>query len=115
MNPYTIRQATEADAESIAFVHVNSWQTSYAGIIDQSFLDTISYEKRLVSWKEILASKRMLHLVGVHEDQIVGFVGIGPIRPEFRVAHHPLFQENVKSIGEVYAIYLLEHHKGKGL
>lgn len=114
--PYRIRKATESDAEGIAFVHVKSWQTSYAGIINQPFLDNISYDKRLASWKEILQSKNMLQLelVILFDEQIVGFAGVGPVRPESRVDQHSLFKNKEANIGEIYAIYLLEQHKGKG-
>jgi hypothetical protein len=77
--PYTIRNATESDAEGIAFVHVNSWRTRYAGIIDPSFLENLSYDKRLASWKEILQSKSSQELAALFDDQIVGFAGFGPI------------------------------------
>lgn len=109
MSPYSIRQATESDAEGIAFVHVKSWQTSYVGIVDQAFLNNISYDKRLASWKEILKSKKGLRLVALFDGQVVGFVGAGLLRSD---PHLNLKEEN---IGEVYAIYLLEEHKGKGL
>ncbi len=66
---YTIREATQLDAEGITFVHVNSWKTSYAGIVDQAFLNNISYEKRLASRKEIFLSKDSLHLVALLDAQ----------------------------------------------
>lgn len=115
ISPYTIRKAYESDAEGIAFVHVNSWKTSYAGIIDQDFLDDISYDRRLAFWKETLKSKNTLHLVAVFDDQIIGFADAGSIRPQSVIDHHPLFKDKKEKIGEIYAIYLLEHHKGKGL
>lgn len=107
---YEIREATESDASGIAFVHVNSWQTSYAGIIEQSFLDNISYDKRLASWTEILKSKDSVHLVATFDGKIIGFASAGPVRSESHVDLLP--QE--PSIGEIYAIYLMEQHKGKG-
>lgn len=111
-SPYHIRYATESDAEGIAFVHVNSWKTSYAGIIDQDFLDNISYEKRLSSWQEILQSKSPQELVVLLDDKIIGFVGFGFIRSESR----PEFFEKIETkMGEIYVIYLLEEHKRKGL
>lgn len=110
--PYHIRKPTESDAEGIAFVHVNSWKTSYTGIIDQDFLESLSYEKRLASWKEILKSKNSQELVVLLNKQIVGFVGFGPIRAESYLA---FFEDTEKKIGEIYAIYLLEEHKRKGL
>ncbi|MBY0271931.1 MAG: GNAT family N-acetyltransferase [Alphaproteobacteria bacterium] len=112
ISPYHIRYATESDAEGIAFVHVNSWKTSYAGIIDQDFLDTISYEKRLSSWKEILQSKNTQQLVVVFEDKIIGFVGFGFVRSESRPE---FFEDTETKMWEIYAIYLLEEHKRKGL
>ncbi len=110
ISPYLIREATSADAEGIAFVHVNSWKTSYAGLVDQDYLDALSYENRLDLRKEILQLKTMLHLVVVSGEQIVGFADVGPIRSESRVGLYT----NDENIGEVYAIYLLEEHKGKG-
>lgn len=45
-NQFTIeiRPATLADAEAIVRVHVTAWQESYKGIIEQSYLDKLSYE-----------------------------------------------------------------------
>lgn len=105
---YTIREATERDAEGITFVNVNSWQTSYADIIEQSFLDAISYEKRLGFRKEILASKNALHLVALADETIIGFADAGPVRSE------PA-ETFCQKRGEIYAIYLLEQHKRKGI
>ncbi len=111
---YLIREATESDAKGIAFVHVNSWKTSYAGIIDQSFLDTISYDQRLASWTKILQSKNTQQFVALFDEQIVDFAGFGPIHSESRI-NHPLLKDKNVNIGEVYAIYLLEEYKRKGL
>ena len=111
---YLFREATESDAEGIAFVHVKSWQTSYAGLIDQSFLDNINYDQRLASWTKILQSKNTQQFVALLDEQIIGFAGFGPIRPESRI-DHPLLNDKDDNVGEVYAIYLLEEHKGKDL
>jgi GNAT superfamily N-acetyltransferase len=112
---YVIRRAILSDAEGIAFVHANSWQTSYAGLIDPDFLESISYEKRLASWQEILKSKNTLHLVAGVDGKIVGFADVGPARPESYEGDAPLFKDKKVRIGEVYAIYLLEQHKRIGL
>lgn len=109
-----IRKATLSDAESIASVHVKSWQTSYVGLIDQSFLDNISYDKRLALRKEILKSDNSLHLVAIVDEQIIGFADAGPVRPECQAKSHPLFKEQEATMGEIYALYLLEQHKGTG-
>jgi len=106
---FLIREATLIDAAAIAFVHFNSWKTSYTGIVDQHYLDTLSYENRLNLRKEILQIKTMVHLVAVSGEHIVGFADVGPIRSESRDGLHTS-EENV---GEIYAIYLLEEYKGK--
>lgn len=111
-SPYHIRHATESDAEGIAFVQVNSWKTSYVGIIDQDYLENISYEKRLSVWKEILQSENARELVVLLEKQIIGFASFGLIRSESRLE---FFEDPEAKIGEIYAIYLLEEHKRKGL
>lgn len=109
---YIIQEAVDSDAEGIAYVHVKSWQTSYAGLIDQSYLDNISYEKRLDLRKEILASNKGLQLVVVFDGQIIGFADVGPLRPD---VHFERYKDKGMNIGEIYAIYLLEEHKKKGL
>lgn len=108
--PYIIREATQQDAEGLAFVHLNSWKTSYKGLVDQVYLDAINYEDRLNLRKDILKIATLFHLVAVSGEQIVGFADVGPIREESRVGLR-VCEEN---IGEVYAIYLLEEYKGKG-
>lgn len=46
-----IRRAIISDAPGIAKVHVDSWRTTYKGIIPQSFLDGLSYEQRTKLWE----------------------------------------------------------------
>ncbi|PJN55835.1 hypothetical protein PAEVO_25570 [Paenibacillus sp. GM2FR] len=41
-----IRHANEQDAAGIANVHVNSWKTTYKGIVDDSFLENLSAADR---------------------------------------------------------------------
>lgn len=112
---YEIRKAVLSDAEGIAHVHVKSWQTSYRSIIEQSFLDNISYEQRLKSRKEILKSKDTLQLVVTFEGEIVGFVNAGPLRPEVYNEQLSLSNDEAIKRGEIYAIYLLREHQQKGL
>ncbi|MBA3813674.1 MAG: GNAT family N-acetyltransferase [Alphaproteobacteria bacterium] len=112
---YEIREALPGDAEGIAFVHIKSWKTSYAGIIDQSYLDNISYDQRLALRKKILASKDPLQLVVTLNGQIVGFADAGPLRPELHHERYSFFKDSQEKRAEIYAIYLLEEHKGKGL
>ncbi len=101
-----IRPATLADAEAIVRVHITAWQESYKGIIEQSYLDNLSYEDRLVFRKQILIDQAAssIHLVALHENQIVGFCDAGPSSTKSQDYR-----------GEIYAIYLLEGYKHLGI
>lgn len=49
-----IRPARMADADAIARVHVDSWRTTYPGIVPDDYLATMSYEQRSGVWQRIL-------------------------------------------------------------
>lgn len=48
-----IRLASVRDIEGIARVHVESWKSTYNGIISESFLSNLTVEKRTKNWKVI--------------------------------------------------------------
>ena len=47
-----IRKAELEDAKGIAKVHVDSWRTTYKGIVPDTFLENLSYENREQIWKK---------------------------------------------------------------
>ena len=106
MSEFLIRGATLEDAEKIADIHVKAWQESYKGIIDQNYLDTISFSERLAFRKKILMHPKpaQINLVAVQNNQIIGFCDAG-------VA----FDSNEVYRGEIYAIYLLNEFKQHGI
>jgi len=102
-----IRRAVQEDAPGIARVHVDSWRTSYAGLIAAEFLDQLSYAKRAELWAQILAKPEDPGIIFVAESsagEIIGFVSAGPGRE-----NDPLHT------GEIYAIYLLQEAQGQGI
>ncbi len=100
-----VRQAGIGDAEGIARVHISSWQTSYRGIVPDAVLDNLSEERRLNFWRETLKVSETFRVcfVAVAGDEIVGFASGGPAR------------ELEGYDGELYAIYLLEAFKRRGI
>jgi L-amino acid N-acyltransferase YncA len=100
-----IREATVADARAIAEVHVTAWRVTYAGIVPAAHLASLSVEERAGRWSKILTGQDgTFTYVAVDEDgQIVGFASGGPQR-----------EGDPAYVGELYAIYLLPDHKGKG-
>jgi GNAT superfamily N-acetyltransferase len=103
-----LRIATLADVPGIARVHVDSWRTTYAGLMPDSILANISLEKRTLNMERIIRSQPENAITYVVEESgaIVGFAQCGPNRDlEIDGAYH----------GELYGIYLLAEWQGKGL
>lgn len=104
-----IRPALPKDASGIALVHIQSWQTSYRGIISDEVLDNQSIPRRQGYWTQVLSSEGMTDLLDIfvaenEQGEIVGFASAGKSR-----------QENLPFEGELYAIYLLESVKRQGI
>lgn len=100
-----IRTASYEDAEGIAVVHVNSWKTTYKGIISDAYLSTLSVEERMARWKAILNHLKPSEAIFVIEekDEITGFIHGGKNR-----------EDETGFEAEIYAFYLLEEAQGKG-
>lgn len=101
-----IRKATASDIDGIAFVHAMSWKTTYKGLISDEFLDAITAEARSKRWIRNFENPNKDEVMYVAEDEagmIVGFANGGARRePDLYDA-------------ELYALYLLKEHQGKGL
>jgi len=103
----SIREAKPEDAAGIARVHVDSWRTTYPGIMPQEHLDALSIPDRERTWAETLRdgpSKTLVYVAATDGGEIVGFVAGGAER-----AGDPDFQ------GEISALYLLQSQQGRGL
>ncbi|MGE7120889.1 N-acetyltransferase family protein [Peribacillus sp. NPDC046944] len=96
-----IRKATENDITGIAHVHIKSWQSTYKGILPDSYLNSLNLETRKKNWSRNL---KMLHsatyIAENGDGKIVGFAAGGPEQ-----TNHLHIQ------GEVYAIYLLKEYQ----
>ena len=102
-----IRAAIPEDAASIARVHVDSWRSTYAGIVSDEYLVGLSYRNRESLWKELLTADRAgtsYFVADAGGGDIVGFANAGPEREGDRTYR-----------GELYAIYILEEYQRMGL
>jgi GNAT superfamily N-acetyltransferase len=102
-----IRTATVADAAAIANVHVDSWRTTYNGIVPDDFLAKLSYEGRQRFWRDILsepASRTLVYVAEGTSGHVIGFASGGPERSGDTVY-----------TGELYAIYLLDRWQRQGI
>jgi GNAT superfamily N-acetyltransferase len=75
----TIRTATPSDAAEIAAVHVESWKTTYSGIVADIFLDALSIETRTDFWSRTLSAKCDNVFVAVN-GKVVGFCSAAKAR-----------------------------------
>lgn len=104
---YEVRAATETDIPAMARVHVDTWKTTYRGIVPDERLNGMTYESDLARgfgrWvKEPPTGQSTFVALGT--GGVVGFATCGYLRepdPEF--------------LGELGAIYVLKEHQGKGI
>jgi hypothetical protein len=80
MDTVTLRDATVADARSIAEVVVAAWRWAYRGLMPDAVLDGLSIDEREAMWREGLTDPKPGWgcLVAEGRGSIVGFVGYGP-------------------------------------
>ena len=101
-----IREATTDDIDGIAYVHAQSWKTTYRGILSDKFLDQITVEGRRKLWIRNFASPNKDEVMYVAEDeagQIIGFANGGACK------------ESAIYDAELYALYLLKEYQRKGI
>ncbi|MXY76365.1 MAG: GNAT family N-acetyltransferase [Acidimicrobiia bacterium] len=102
-----IRTAELQDADSLARVHVDSWRSTYAGILPDEFLAGLSYRDRESFWEQVLTTARPTvsnFLAETASGHVVGLAAGGPERTG-----------NKNYLGELYLVYLLEQYQRRGL
>ncbi|MEX1143375.1 MAG: GNAT family N-acetyltransferase [Anaerolineales bacterium] len=102
-----VRPGTAADAEAIARVHVQSWQTTYKGLVPDGFLQNLTVQRRAEQWRAALTihqDTNHIFVAEMDEDGIVGFVASGAVRDGRR-----------EYTAEIFAIYLTRTSQGRGL
>ncbi|WP_336823941.1 GNAT family N-acetyltransferase [Sporosarcina sp. USHLN248] len=99
-----IRKADLRDADGIAKVHVDSWRTTYEGIVAASYLEGLSYEQRTANWKRGIGVNP-LYVAERKDGKIIGFATGG----RERTGKYDKYK------GELYAIYLLKEAQEQGI
>jgi L-amino acid N-acyltransferase YncA len=100
-----VRKAVLSDAKGIAKVHVDSWRTTYPGIVSDEYLNQLSYEEREKLWNDVIPNGGLVFVAENDEGEIVGFSSGG----KERSGSYPEYT------GELYAIYILKEYQGMGL
>lgn len=106
--PMIIREATQSDVPAISRVHVDTWRTTYRGMVPDEHLANLSYEQRENGWYQILDRAQeggsFTYIAEVECGEIVGFANGG-------VEHtgDPVYR------GELTAIYIRQSYQGQGI
>ena len=105
MCKYIIRAARPEDAPAMAAVHIDTWRTTYVGIVPEGHLQSLSLDRDATRRAARLADPGpgAVSLVAESDDgRIVGFADAGRERGETEGFD-----------GEVYAVYVLKAWQGK--
>lgn len=84
MTEITFRRATAADAAAIAALRVDSWRTTYRGVMPDAYLDGMRAEESTAMWLQVLNADLPTIAVFVAEagSELVGFAAGMLLMPE---------------------------------
>lgn len=99
----TVRPAEIRDAAAIARVHVESWRTTYRGLLPDDFLDSLGEARYEERWRRSLTDEATRVYVAEDGHEVVAFASAGRERAG-----------EDSYAGELYAIYVLREAQGLG-
>ena len=104
MGHIMIRPARPADARAIARLDVETWRTTYAGMLSTSYLLGLSERRRELGWRGvILREPRDVRVAVEPEGAIIGFGSCGPNRGDRFFS------------GEVFTLYVAPDWQNQGI
>lgn len=77
-----VREASVADAPAIADIYITSWQSTYAGIIPDNLLQSLSVNQQTEEWSQQIVRDSRTVSVAEHAGNIVGFAYLDKNRDE---------------------------------
>lgn len=101
-----IRRAEISDSDGIAKVHVDAWKETYKGLINDDYLNSLSYEEKSKKWKEVIKDDTQPQRTFVIENDsktIVGFAFCG-INMEKEYEYD----------ADLHAVYILKAYQNRG-
>jgi len=101
-----IRPAGPDDIMMIASVIVETWRSTFRGLISDAFLDAMSIEQQALRHARRMRIADVFHLVAVDvsTNKVIGFANYGKAR-----SMPPRFDR------ELYALYILKEFQGAGI
>jgi GNAT superfamily N-acetyltransferase len=99
-----LRLATIEDAETIATIHVRTWQTACEGIMPAQYLASLSVRERANLWRRLVSEQPGTVFLAVAPHGEVGFISFGPSR-----------DKDGNETAEIYALYVLPKFWNQGI
>lgn len=106
-----VRPAVAADAPAIGRVYVETWRTTYAGMVPDRVLVGMSEARQSARWAQWFA-RPGADFALVAQDPAVGLIGFascGPLRAR------PPAGTGAGRTGEVFTLYVLPDFQGRGV
>ena len=97
--------ATISDAEELARLQIYAWQVAYRNILPKEYLDGLSLESKIKSWRNVLGNPALQTYVAIKDKIIVGFV-----RCDAKTG-----PQDTSLTCELHAIYVHPDFWGKGV
>jgi ribosomal protein S18 acetylase RimI-like enzyme len=108
-----IRRARKDDASAIGRIHVETWQSTYAGLLPDKMLANMSDVRQSAWWSRALATPGEAKGIFVADDEEAGVVGFGSCGP-VRDPPEGLNGTEMR-VGEVYTLYVEPDFQNVGL
>ncbi len=96
-----IEKPKKEDANEIAKLVIDSWQTTYKGLIDDNYLNSLKIENAKKRWKEEIVENNNI-LIYKEDNKILGVIKYDE-------------SESEKENGEVFVLYVKPKEKRKGI
>ncbi len=103
---FTIRDALEEDLLGVAQVKIDTWRSTYRGIIRDELLDGLDLQEQAEKFGDLLFDEKQQKflIIAENEGKIIGFAAGGRERSgEYEIT------------GEIYAIYVLAEVQNQGI
>ncbi|MBI3451378.1 MAG: GNAT family N-acetyltransferase [Rhodospirillales bacterium] len=117
-----IGRATTAAASGIARVYVDTWQTTYAGLLPERVLVGMSYDRQASEWAWTVrncAHNQPIMIATEPGHGVIGFASAGLSRATSRPAAGPFAGKPAASapagIGEVFTLYVHPEFQDNGI
>ena len=107
-----IRRAGRADASAIGRVHVETWQSTYAGLLPDAMLVRMSDVRQTAWWSRALETPSEARGIFVAEDEEMGVVGFGSCGPARQIPEG--LDGTEQRVGEVYTLYVEPDFQNQG-